>query len=402
MSNITKSNRTIVYILGAGASAEDGAPVMAELLDKAFWNFGGKLKFYNRHLIGIIDNESELNVFRSVFELIDYFYGERLVEKMEKLYEGAARPYSVGTVDIEDFFTRIDNMLKGKETYGLNWGQQKILQIAKDAGFFFYHTLCLETGLNRAVPKHYPAFVENALVSGVSHCVITFNYDMLLEKALCDMDKYFNNAYRNPVFNRNYFNPPRFPWTYGLPFVNVDWPSAPYHMKDENLAEIYYFKLHGSLNWGICPVTKGITMHAAVADAWIYRRFYQGRYKCHNGQHISQPLLIPPTRFKDLDVPGLKIAWKKAAKFLKETEEVHVIGYSLPDADTGAQELFSNNLRHNLKRLIIANPNPKHRDKFKNILGNFSELIEYDSFKKYLMDEYKVGVASEKTSNSRL
>jgi len=386
MRGITKPNKTIVYILGAGASAEDGAPVITEMLDKAFHNFGGESGIPGMRLMGITDEKDELDIFKSVFELADHFYGLGLVHAMDNLYQTLILPGHIN-FDVEDFFTRIDNMVKGKETYGLNWDKQKIAQVAKDAGFFFYRTLCLETGLDRR-PKHYLAFVENALKPGIRHCIITFNYDLLLEEGLCNYDRYFNNKYKNPIFNRDYFYPKRLPWTYGVPFASISWASVPYRVGDENLADVHYFKLHGSLNWGICPVTKEITMYPAFASARVYEEFYKGYYKCHNGQHIMQPLLIPPTKSKDIDIPGLKLIWEKAAKSLTEAEEIHVIGYSLPEADTGAQELFSENITHKLKRLVLVNPNSSHREKFRTLIGRSLETSEYVSFKEYLIKEH--------------
>lgn len=378
-----------VYILGSGASAEDGAPFMSELVDKTFWNFGGKLTGSDINLMGTWYEEDDLTPFPPVFELMDCFYGTHLKRDMEELRKTLILPVSFPKIDIEDFFTKIDNMLKGRESYGLNWKHEDILKVSKAAGFFFYHTLCYETGRNSTPPKHYLAFVEEALKMGTKHCIITFNYDMLLEAALLNHKMYFRNEYKNPMFNRNFFPEERLPWTYGVPFKDVKCDEK-YRVEDEPKAEVYLLKMHGSFNWGLCLETKEMTMYSPVPAPWFYKEFYRNKYKCHGGSHVSQPLLIPPVREKDIDIPGLQKIWDKARSFLESAREVHIIGYSLPDVDTGAQELFSQCLKHSLTRLVLVNPNPAHRQKFKRILAcQASEIHEYNSFKEYLINEYK-------------
>jgi len=75
-----KSDRTYVYLLGAGASKSDGMPLTNEIIDKAFWNFGGPVEGrVNTNLMGPWDKKEGLEKYRPVFELMDHFYGKNLV-----------------------------------------------------------------------------------------------------------------------------------------------------------------------------------------------------------------------------------------------------------------------------------------------------------------------------------
>lgn len=380
------SDKTIVYVLGAGASAgaseTNGAPVMNKLTCRAFWLFGGKMEGSERQLMGPMRGDRDISSFKEAFKLIDCLCGTSLSKQLEKQYETAVTPVNV-QLDIEALFTKMDNISKGNEPYPESYDRKTFKEVSGDVSFFFYHTLCHETAQTR--PVYYSAFADLALKPGKKHCIITFNYDMLLEKAMCNL--YIGNNNKNPLFNRKYYSPERLPWTYDIPFAQI-FCGEPYKVEDDTDV-IHYLKLHGSFNWGLCPETKEITMYSPVCDPYAYSRFHNGGKQCHVAKHAQEPLLIPPTREKDISVPGIRDVWAKARSFLNEASEVHVIGYSLPDADRGAHDLFSETLKHKIEKVVLVNPEKAHRDKFKKLIGKDSfKCQKYDYFKDYLVNEY--------------
>ncbi len=260
----------------------------------------------NTRLMGAMQAERDLDSFEEAFRLIDCLCGTRLVGHLEELRQTAHVLHYLSTtpeVHIEVLFTKIDNISKGCEPLPPEYDKETFEKAARDVSYFFYHTLCLETGALIS-PVYYAAFADLALMPGTRrHCIITFNYDMLLEKAMCNL--YVSNGISsNPIFNRNYYNPKRLPWIYDIPFSNI-FCGEPYKTGDDNDV-IHYLKLHGSFNWGLCPETKEITMYGPVAYAYQYQEFHDGKKTCCGGRHIQIPLLIPPTREKDINVPGIK------------------------------------------------------------------------------------------------
>lgn len=382
------SDKTIVYVLGAGASAgaseTNGAPVMNKLTCRAFWLFGGKMEGSERQLMGPMRGDRGISSFKEAFKLIDCLCGTSLSKQLEKQYETAVTPVNV-QLDIEALFTKMDNISKGNEPYPASYDRKTFEKVSGDVSLFFYHTLCHETAQTR--PVYYSAFADLALKPGKKHCIITFNYDMLLERAMCNLYINISDHKKNPLFNRKYYSPERLPWTYDIPFAQI-FCGEPYRIGDD-IDIIHYLKLHGSFNWGLCPETKEITMYSPVCDPYAYQRFHNGVNTCHGAKHKQESLLIPPVREKDISVPGIRDVWVKARSFLNEASEVHMIGYSLPDADKGAHELFSETLRHKIERVVLVNPDKGHRDKFKKLIGkNSSSCQEYDCFSDYLRNEY--------------
>ena len=280
-----------LYILGAGASNPDGVPVTSELIDQAFWNFGGKYDNKDMFLMGTWDKETEvLPIVKPVLELYDKFYGTDLVEKLKNYYKDGYHPVSLGiaTNNIEDFFSRLYYLSKGIESYNLNLTKQEISDLSKKANYLFFHTLAHSTiGISK--PKYYSTFVEKLLKRNGKHCIMSFNYDLLLEDVFTSRDYLKYDGYK-------WLYPEELKWSYCINFNNVS--GVPYDFPQEEQARILYLKLHGSLNWSFCPLTQEVSMHTLHADAWIYKRFYKEELRCRNGSHVNLPLLIPPIKIK--------------------------------------------------------------------------------------------------------
>ena len=372
------SNKTYVYILGAGASKPDGMPLTNEIIDTAFGNFGGPVdNRVNTNLIGPWEKDEALKKYRPVFELIDHWYGTELTPALDNLYKTTRHPFSLGltTNIVEDFFTRLYYIKNGIKTYNLNWNKIKIMEVSKKAEWLFFRTLCYEA-IDRRPYKTYEKFVERMLKRSGKHCIISFNYDLLLEDVLLTPDRYLK--YDGQRWNY----PEELRWTYCLDFSSIE-NHVPYSFPTDDEAKILFLKLHGSFNWGFCPVNKDVTCYSLHADAHIYPRFYNGKdYRCCNGSHASLPLLIPPVKVKEINIPALRNLWDKAAEIISSCNELHVIGYSLPEVDKEAKNLIQKIKPSNLDRIVIANSNETHISRFTQIFGNSIET--YKNFEEYL------------------
>ncbi len=349
-------DKTIVYILGAGASAEDGAPVTNKLVLYTI------LYFWSQEPKGTILKYS------SVLEEMDEMFKTNCKGVMD---EAARTERLTGNwadacnIDVEKFLTEIENKSKNCDRYK---------ELRKKALYFIFHPLCCETNklIGNSGLKHYTAFVDKVLKPGARHCIVTFNYDTLLERAIC---------------NKCFTLPQGLPWTYAVNFT-PDIPNIPYYSKDESIAEIFLLKLHGSFNWGWCPETKEITMYP-LADILQFQKFNDGQNTWYPGRHKQEPLLIPPTREKNLNIPALRQVWKKAKRFLRQATELHIIGYSAPEADIDARKLFSEILKpraSKLEKIVLANKSANSR-----IMGlingsDCTKLATYNTFADYLDD----------------
>ncbi|MCI0439983.1 MAG: hypothetical protein L0177_12760, partial [Chloroflexi bacterium] len=117
-------------------------------------------------------------------------------------------------------------------------------------------------------------------------------------------------------------------------------------------------KLHGSLNWGMCPGCKTIVPWRLEEyfsnHQWRYDseknsplRLVIGSHLTEGGhQHCDQsvnpePVIVPPTWSKGEHHAALKNVWSRAAYELGEAENVFVSGYSLTETDSFFRYLFA-------------------------------------------------------------
>jgi hypothetical protein len=146
--------------------------------------------------------------------------------------------------------------------------------------------------------------------------LITFNYDLVVETAL---------------YSRRLWNPSD---GYGLEFNTSRKVSA----SNQFQTQIALYKLHGSLNWKSTSeleyfyVNDGTPVFPGyLADERQPSRQYEGK---HAGRWVM------PSFSKDYSVPGLLTVWTKALDAVRRAEEVIIVGYSLPEADSAAGLLF--------------------------------------------------------------
>lgn len=318
-----------VFILGAGASKEDGAPLMSEFLDVVH---SLKTQPKMEEIKTDIDR-----VFNAIAKLRDTHYKSYIdldnIEEVFGAFEMARLIKRLGTYTIDEIETL---------GYSLNRMIVKTLEECIKLPF--------EDGM-----VHPPSTYENfaLLIQSLflnfpkRDCsILTFNYDMGLDYAL------------------HFFNIP------------ID-----YCLSDSNNSQrVKLLKLHGSINWGRCEC-------GAIAP-WYLSSFFQKRHfdtigidkfpeslkvsdfrltigtNIKEHKHCDQkvmkmyPVLIPPT-WNKTDYHGeLSRVWSQAAIELAEAENIFIIGYSMPESDLFFRYLFALGTASEvrLQRLWIFNP----------------------------------------------
>jgi NAD-dependent SIR2 family protein deacetylase len=325
-----------VFILGAGASKESGAPLMADFLDVAdhLWKLGN-FKEYDAD-------------FRSVFEAI-----------------AALQPvHSKSDLDIRNIES-IFATFEMSRTLGRFPGKtlEQINALIVSLKKLIVCTLEQTVQVTQEDGKHWPprpylAFVNtlNSLREKAkpkqSVSVLTFNYDMGLD--------------------------------YALRFIGTKYK---YHLEQDQAGEgLPLLKLHGSLNWARCTKCDHIVPISLEKIRW------QGPLNSDDGEkfpltissklsqfrHCEQsltdePTIVPPTWHKEDYHRAIATVWSRAAQELCEAENIFVLGYSLPPSDAFFRYLYALGTvgTVTLKRFWVFNPDksPDVRQRFEDLLG---------------------------------
>ena len=335
------------YVFGAGASAPYGAPTMAEFLSRSFsgWtlippdrtDFEGDLKI----VAGAIDGQYGTNVLAAQ-QGGDHFSAEAEV--------------ALSKINVEELLALADE----NKTPDIRQALERVI----------FRTI--ERNIQDSDShEYYNLLISKILKSGQEACLISFNYDLLLDRAL-------TNAARHATST----------WSYAVPFdAGVEqFPSN----RDSADPTIFLLKLHGSLNWGRCQKCNSLRLWAYNTYDNIFRKTWPN---CKNCSEIStgfEPVLVAPTPAKRIP-NALDIAWNTAANCLQKTEKLTVIGYSFPAFDRESRRLFLKNFiipnlfANPAPKLVIIDPDESARKSIKSLFLPAVEnnVTEYSSFEDY-------------------
>jgi NAD-dependent SIR2 family protein deacetylase len=293
-----------VFVLGAGASAESGAPLMSTFLDRA------------RDLL-VADAKADFeSVFDALVRLRDVFYKSGLdldnIESVFGAFEIARIIGKLGHYSVE----QIDGL--GKSIRML------IVRTLDESIKYEYNDRNRTTGPTPG----YSGFMNlmktmNPKGAYGSACsLLTFNYDIALD--------------------------------YALTHANIPHDYCLEPPTDRNTLRV--LKLHGSLNWGKCANCGRVTAQhlsmenvlAVAASSSVSSFTLPGatviaQGKCGNcsGNLSSEPVIVPPTWNKTEGHNELTAIWKQAAVELGQAENIVCIGYSLPESDLFFRYLFA-------------------------------------------------------------
>jgi len=215
--------------------------------------------------------------------------------------------------------------------------------------------------------------------------IITFNYDLMLERVLDEI----NQKGHPETFC--------FPGCYrfeGLKVVQAMEGAVKFSTKSFEHKGVALLKLHGSMNWhsrhkSNTPNPKGmfdITRNLHVLDSPMIQHSISWKPKLR--KVYMKPVIVPPVSGKrgmiHQDLLGL---WSKAAKALAQADRVVIAGYSCPPLDLEARILLSENLRANPnKRVYVIDPSPQTAARFTELCG--VDLITiYKSIEAWVRDK---------------
>jgi len=184
------------------------------------------------------------------------------------------------------------------------------------------------------VQNTYKKFVDKVVKNRTD--IITFNYDLILDKLLLDTGRWLHTS------------------GYG-----VEIPLDVECLVPKDKSEMQYLKLHGSLNW-----SQRIVPHPKYGDRIVLTPFgFNVNHKnfpsvCTGSPSESfyDPFVVPPIMTKDSFFKNtlLQNIWYKAKDLLCKANEIFIIGYSFSPADFPAEILF---------RQSIASPSSEKEKK---------------------------------------
>lgn len=340
----------IVFILGAGASKQCGAPLMADFLDVAM----------RLHRAGQVKDKSEH--YDRVF---------RAIGALQSVHSKAQLDLN----NIESIFTALEiSKILNKLP---NFDHNEIIDVIASLKEVIVKTL--ESTINFPVekghiltPKPYGQFAD--LIKYLTKdafpkntvSVITFNYDISADMALF-------RAGLGP--------------DYGIP------PDPISH------SPIQLLKLHGSLNWASQKNGQGV--YPLQLNQYFSKYTYNGfdehaTCKIPIGSHLKdyfakftdveiddEPVIVPPTWNKADHHQALSSIWGKAAKNLSEAKSIFIIGYSLPETDAFFRLLYALGTvgPAPLEKIMVYNP-----DHTGEVDGRFRQILGPGAIARY---EYK-------------
>ncbi|MFB0536107.1 MAG: hypothetical protein ACETWR_14120 [Anaerolineae bacterium] len=327
---------SVVFILGAGASKQAGAPLMNDFLDVAYdlWRVG---RVWDA-------NESFEAVFRGISALQGVHSKAQLdIENVESVFTAFEMAKTLNKfVDYSP--EEIDALISAMKTVIVKTIEQTLVFPFVDA------KVC--------PPNPYPSFAD--LIRYLTRearpeqtvAVLSFNYDMATDF-----------AFRSQ----------------GIP---IDYALG----EQPHGVSIPLLKLHGSLNWAHCkgcnavvPWKVGSYTHefglcpsVRLKDTILSIGSRISHFEHCGGGVAREPVVVPPTWSKTEYHRALSSVWARSAKELGEAENIFVIGYSLPRSDAFFRYLYALGVvgEATLKRFWVFNP-----DRTGEVKRRFEELL---------------------------
>lgn len=315
-----------VFVLGAGASAAAGAPLM--------WNFLDVAEDLRRTSQSGVDEADFALVFEGIHFLRRAHSNAQIdtdnIESVLAAFEMAA------------LFGRLGE-LEPEKVARLPRAMRRLIVQTIEKSFRF---ACDGARLMPPAEYSFLAQLVRALTDrGDRVAVITFNYDLGADHAL-----FFHSV----------------PFSYAL--------DSPAHHK------VTLLKLHGSLNWSrrdengpIIAVEMGrLLSNLRVGGGPAAYAEFSRMLRNHDGTLTGDPVIVPPTWSKMTEYQSLQPVWQTAARELDDAENIFVSGFSLPASDAFFRMLFALGTtgRTRIRRFQVHDPGIEQiSPRFEELLG---------------------------------
>ncbi|MCK5176183.1 MAG: SIR2 family protein, partial [Candidatus Aenigmarchaeota archaeon] len=305
--------------LGAGASADAGAPVWKNFFNKVE-ELIKESKFMPEETKIFNDVLYKRNKLLPESDIEEFFSYVDFQNQFDVLI---STPLFVREIQKKMFNENIHNsvpLIPDLQQAGLR--KKDFEKLEKDISFLISRTLH-ETikDTNQEIVEIYQKLMKTFDV------IISFNWDLLCEHAYRKLEnKSFSDQQLG--FDKNILNKPAL------------------------------LKLHGSLNWGLCS-----KCGLYLSDSEIVHQIYGAGITCPvcNKEKLSPVSILPAlSKFENIietKFPSYRLMWHSAMRAITEAKEIYFFGYSLSDNDFHTKIFFKsgiqNNINSNLKIFVI-------------------------------------------------
>ena len=314
MPNEAQSVETMI-ILGAGASAADGAPIQSQLFREYFKTFRSPSLSGAMH-----EWDQELAYFFRKFFGIDIKHDNLDAVEFPTFEE------ILGILEIAESQGESFRDLLGFHL--IHNGTSQLRHIHDVLVFSIAEVLHKKLKQSHAIHDQ----LANALLRNDElgrTAFVSFNYDILIDNALA------------AICGAEWVN-------YGVKFVNQGFR--------ENGSAVSLFKLHGSLNWLFCPTCRDLQI--TIGEKGVMRLKWEPENAvCERCRTPRSPIVIPPTFFKVLSNLHLRQIWDTAERACLQARQFVFCGYSFPDADVHVRYLLKRveQLRGDTPEIFVVN-----------------------------------------------
>lgn len=346
--------RRNVFIVGAGFSAEAGAPVVSNF-------FSSAMELYKDPTSGLTPGQ------RAIFkEVFDY----------RTSLESAEFKLRIDPENIEELFglvemaAQLNNPEAQAVRLNLVYVILRTLELTavdispQDQRFYFKNGNNRHTGILRG--SIYDLFVnvvarrwDPRLQDGIAQdVIISLNYDLLLEQAM----------QRDPAATaRTGPGRQRLAPLYGLPEAMLEQDSG----QQDAACKVRLFKLHGSANWAFCAQCKRVAILSSSAASVASPP--PTCSVCR--KEMKTRLIVPPAWNKEEYMPLLRDVWAGAAEALRFAQRIWIMGYSMQHTDKFFRYLLAIALQKNvcLDEVVIVNQDQDCCEKIANLFRALSE-----------------------------
>ena len=328
-----------VFIFGAGASKDEGLPIQEELL----YNY-----FTHQH------SDQFRPIIAKYFK--DFFQLD--INNVEKdqipTFEEA-----LGIIE-----AAIDNEQSFDPTYSHRYLHQLRMALIMAMGIAIEHC---SRNANKTHDRLMHALFSERTFHNDEYGFISFNYDLLLDKALM-------NILEKDIYV-----------DYGITFANETIYKPPFeHWETPGQQHIHFLKPHGSFNWMHCPTCNSMYI-TGVKESRIFSTGY-----LHNVEHclkdkteLSYVMHPPSLYFKTYRNIYLQLIWKHTYDLLAQADRVFFIGYALKNADVWMKYILKKSQIQKPKEFFVINPQPASQlhQKFSRLLGKVNYLnLDFSNF----------------------
>lgn len=349
--------RKWAFVIGAGMSAECGAPVISQFLQPHFTDLvrGKRLNLLSKFISSAYPEGAAPNI-EEVLSLVDHAIVKReplagydshklqevrgaltyvITEILSKVWDKLNRDF--GSDKLDNPYAML--LSKKDERQGIH-----LQKAVRDITFMIDDMAGSANDIPKLIPEAKGWTDTYGLLACILHSgdtVITLNYDLFLDLAL---------------------SMPKLEWDidYGTDFVELV-PDADIMCEGAPLRYSYrpirgiarkiitVLKLHGALNWAVCSSCKTTvaTVLTPLSRINRYIRELQNdpldlrkKYLCCPDFSL-EPLIVPPTWMKDYNNRSLGDIWSVATRQLADATMVLFLGYSFSESDYQIRYLFN-------------------------------------------------------------